>query len=131
MTRSAHNSRIPVGPARCVRRGMAGRGMSLTIVLVLVFGFAGGAAPASAADPGIGAAGLGDRLNPGIGNGGYDVLDYDLRLRYATADPAQALEGDETITARATQALSRFKKGDKTKIVYQRGSESLSSEVEF
>jgi aminopeptidase N len=82
--------------------------MSLTIVLVLVFGFAGGAAPASAADPGIGAAGLGDRLNPGIGNGGYDVLDYDLRLRYATADPAQALEGDETITARATQALSRF-----------------------
>jgi len=32
----------------------------------------------------------------------------DLRLRYATADPAQALQGDETIVARATQGLSQF-----------------------
>src|SRR4051812_35126969 len=68
------------------------------------------ASPASmsAASYSPGAAGLGDRLNPGIGNGGYDVQDYDLRLRYATTDPAQALQGDETIVARATQALSQF-----------------------
>ena len=84
-----------------------------TVILIvafgcaLVFGFAG-AVSASTADPSPGAAGLGDRLNPGLGNGGYDVQDYDLRLRYATADPAQALQGDETITARATQALSQF-----------------------
>jgi hypothetical protein len=58
--------------------------------------------------PSPGAAGLGDRLNPGIGNGGYDVLRYDLVLRYATSDPAQAIDGDETILARATQSLSRF-----------------------
>ena len=84
-----------------------------TVILIvafgcaLVFGFAG-AVSASTADPSPGAAGLGDRLNPGLGNGGYDVQDYDLRLRYATADPAQPLQGDETITARATQALSQF-----------------------
>jgi aminopeptidase YwaD len=29
------------------------------------------------------------------------------------------------------QALGKFKKGDKTKIIYKRGSETLSSEVEF
>jgi aminopeptidase N len=66
------------------------------------------ATPVSAAVASPGAAGLGDRLNPGIGNGGYDVQDYDLRLRYATAAPDQALQGDETITARATQGLSQF-----------------------
>lgn len=68
------------------------------------------ASPASmtAASYSPGTGGLGDRLSPGIGNGGYDVQDYDLRLRYATADPAQPLQGDETIVARATQGLSRF-----------------------
>ena len=65
------------------------------------------AAPA-AASPSPGAAGIGDRLNPTLGNGGYDVLHYDLDLRYATSDPAQSLLGDETIAARATQSLSRF-----------------------
>jgi len=66
------------------------------------------AATPAAASPSPGAAGLGDRLNPGIGNGGYDVLHYDLDLRYATAEPTQAIDGDVTIVARATQALSRF-----------------------
>jgi len=82
----------------------------LAVVAMLTFA---GAVPASAAPPSAdvpspGASGLGDRLNPGLGNGGYDVQNYDLRLRYATADPDQALQGDETIVARATQALSRF-----------------------
>ena len=87
------------------------RSRLLIVALGAVLGL-GGTATASAApgssDPGEGAVGLGDRLNPGIGNGGYDVQDYDLRLRYATTDPAQPLQGDETITARATQALSQF-----------------------
>jgi aminopeptidase N len=65
------------------------------------------AAPA-VAHPTPGAAGIGDPLNLTLGNGGYDVLHYDLDLRYATSDPAQQLEGDETIVARATQSLSRF-----------------------
>src|SRR5262245_12559567 len=87
------------------RMGRGGRSGALALATMLVFA---GAAPVSAAGPSAGAAGLGDRLNPGIGNGGYDVQDYDLRLRYATTDPDQALLGDETITARATQGLSQF-----------------------
>jgi aminopeptidase N len=66
------------------------------------------AAGPAAATPTPGAAGIGDRLNPTIGNGGYDVLHYDLDLRYATSDPAQPVDGDETIVARATQSLSSF-----------------------
>jgi aminopeptidase N len=63
---------------------------------------AGGHAPAP------GAAGLGDRLYPLLGNGGYDVQNYDLALRYAAKDPKQTVTGDVTITAVATQNLSRF-----------------------
>ncbi len=55
-----------------------------------------------------GSAGLGDRLFPTLGNGGYDVLHYDLDLRYATAAPSQPIDGTVTILARATQSLSRF-----------------------
>jgi aminopeptidase N len=66
------------------------------------------AAPAGASSPSPGAESLGDRLFPGLGNGGYDVLHYDLDLRYATSDPAQPIDGTATISARATQALSRF-----------------------
>ena len=77
-------------------------------ILIVAMLAVAGSAPVSAADYSPGAAGLGDRLAPGIGNGGYDVQDYDLRLRYATADPDQGLQGDETIVARATQPLSQF-----------------------
>lgn len=55
-----------------------------------------------------GAVGIGDPLYATLGNGGYDVLHYDLDLRYETASPAQALDGTVRIEARATQALSRF-----------------------
>jgi aminopeptidase N len=55
-----------------------------------------------------GAPGLGDRLYPLLGNGGYDVQNYDLSLRYPKKDPAQPVAGDVTITAIATQDLSRF-----------------------
>jgi aminopeptidase N len=58
--------------------------------------------------PSAGAAGLGDRLYPLLGNGGYDVQNYDLRLTYPQKDPKQTVRGDVTITAVATQNLSTF-----------------------
>ena len=69
---------------------------------------AAGPASASSRHPTPGSAGLGDRLYPLLGNGGYDVLDYNLSLFYAKKDAAQQVRGDVTITAVATQALSRF-----------------------
>src|SRR3954467_7690277 len=75
------------------------------LLVAVVLSFA--AAPASAA-PTPGSAGLGDRLFPQLGNGGYDVQHYDIDLRYATASPRQSMDGTVTILARATQALSRF-----------------------
>jgi len=53
-----------------------------------------------------GAQGIGDDYFPTYGNGGYDVAGYDLNLRY---DPKSGeLNGTATITATATQDLSRF-----------------------
>ena len=66
------------------------------------------AAPAAAAPPSPGAPGLGDRLFPLLGNGGYDTLHYNLDLRYETSDPSQSVDGTVTIFARATQSLSQF-----------------------
>src|SRR5262245_32730059 len=58
-----------------------------------------------AASPG--APGLGDRLYPLEGNGGYDVQHYDVDLTYGNqfSDP---VNGTVNILARATQSLSRF-----------------------
>src|SRR3954453_12875517 len=69
------------------------------------------AAPASAHAfdrPMPGSAGIGDRLFPTLGNGGYDVQHYDLDLRYATSAPTQGIDGTVTLLARATQSLSRL-----------------------
>lgn len=55
-----------------------------------------------------GAPGLGDRLYPLLGNGGYDVKNYDLSIKYPAKDPKQTVTGDVTIAAVATQNLSRF-----------------------
>jgi aminopeptidase N len=69
------------------------------------------AAPAQAAPgphPSPGSPGLGDRLFPLLGNGGYDVQHYDVDLRYATSAPTQAIDGTVTMSALATQSLSRF-----------------------
>lgn len=53
-----------------------------------------------------GSPGAGDPYFPDMGNGGYDVQHYDVRLGF---DPAQrTIAGVTTITARATQNLSRF-----------------------
>ena len=53
-----------------------------------------------------GAPGIGDPYYPLDGNGGYDVRHYDLDVAY---DPdTDVLTGKATISARATQNLSRF-----------------------
>src|SRR3954464_6406840 len=77
---------------------------SLRLVAMLMFV----ATPARAAGgPSPGAPGVGDRLFPTLGNGGYDVQHYDLDLTYPSrfTDP---VNGTVTILARATQSLSRF-----------------------
>jgi aminopeptidase N len=62
--------------------------------------------PSAAPSFAPGADGAGDPYFPKYGNGGYDVGGYDLKLRY---DPAAGeLTGTATITATATQDLSRF-----------------------
>jgi aminopeptidase N len=76
--------------------------------LIALLGLAILAPGAAAQAPAPGARGIGDRLYPLLGNGGYDVSNYRLELRYATSAPSQPLAGVATIRARATQALSRF-----------------------
>lgn len=99
--------------AAALGRGMEAplrRRAALTTLLVLVATALAVAAPAQAdrRAPSPGSAGIGDRLFPTLGNGGYDVLNYQLNLRYATSDPSQPVHGDVVILARATQSLSRF-----------------------
>jgi aminopeptidase N len=78
--------------------------------VVALVGMAGVVTPAHAAGaaPSPGSAGLGDRLYPLLGNGGYDVQDYDLRVLHPRKDPKQTVTGTVTVTAVATQNLSRF-----------------------
>lgn len=67
-----------------------------------------GAAGASAGTFSPGSKSLGDPIFPQIGNGGYDVADYEVDIDY---DPSsnELLDGTRaTITATATQNLSRF-----------------------
>ncbi|MBX7215298.1 MAG: hypothetical protein K1X39_14925, partial [Thermoflexales bacterium] len=53
-----------------------------------------------------GAPGLGDPFFPGLGNGGYDALDYTIAL---TVDVAtNTINGTTTMLARATQLLGEF-----------------------
>ena len=64
------------------------------------------AGPAVAVDFTPGSAGLGDPYFPLAGNGGYDVAHYSLVFSY---DPAtRQFDGTATVTATATQNLSRF-----------------------
>lgn len=75
---------------------------------LMAAGLAATAAPGPAAADAFspGAAGIGDPYFPTDGNGGYDVAGYDLAVRY---DPVPGvLAGTATLTARATQNLSRF-----------------------
>jgi len=68
-----------------------------------------GVVPASAREaeaPTAGSAGIGDAYFPLDGNGGIDVLHYDVRDRYDFA--TGRLTGRTTLTLRATHDLSRF-----------------------
>ncbi|ROO82792.1 peptidase M1-like protein [Actinocorallia herbida] len=79
-------------------RLFAAAAVSAALVLVPV---SAGAAPF-----GPGAAGSGEKYFPGMGNGGYDVAHYGIKLDY---DPVSlALTGRVKITATAKQGLSRF-----------------------
>ena len=76
---------------------------ALAVVLAI------GAVPASAREAGTptaGSAGIGDAYFPLDGNGGIDVLHYDVRDRYDFV--TGRLTGRTTLTLRATQDLSRF-----------------------
>ncbi|KDN80699.1 M1 family metallopeptidase [Kitasatospora cheerisanensis] len=72
-----------------------------TLAIGTALGVALSVVPASAAS------GVGDPYFPEDGNSGYDVGHYDVRIAY---DPARTdhLDGDTTVTARATRALDRF-----------------------
>jgi aminopeptidase N len=66
------------------------------------------AAPVSAAptSPSPGGESAGDSLFPAIGNTGYDVLHYGIRLRYAAA--TGRMSATTVVSARARHPLSRF-----------------------
>lgn len=93
-----------------------GRLRRIAIVAVLAAAGAGTVNGTAQAAPGhdgagyvAGASGSGDEYFPYAGNGGYDVLNYDLALRYTPpSDPAVlegTLNGVATVTLRATQDL--------------------------
>ena len=93
-------------PARPVRRPLAARSsVALTVAVSCLVGpFA---APATAgAVPEPGADGIGDPYFPLDGNGGIDVLRYEIRDDYRFGDGR--LRGRTRLTVRATQDLSRF-----------------------
>jgi aminopeptidase N len=64
------------------------------------------AAPVAAIAPDHGAAGIGDPYFPLDGNGGIDVLRYDVHDRYSFAQGR--LSGRTRVTLRATETLSGF-----------------------
>jgi aminopeptidase N len=85
------------------------RRAGLLAVLIVLAGCSSEARPAASSSPAAfqpGAEGVGDPYFPKYGNGGYDVAGYELKLKY---DPKSGeLGGTATITATATQDLSRF-----------------------
>ncbi|MEV0788604.1 M1 family metallopeptidase [Kribbella sp. NPDC050459] len=78
----------------------------MSLGLVAAPSLTANAAPVRAPLFSPGAPGAGDPYFPDMGNGGYDVGHYDIRL---TFDPrTKAISATTTIVARATQNLSRF-----------------------
>lgn len=69
-------------------------------------GRAAASGPAGGAPPSPGAPGIGDPLMPLAGNGGYTVRRYTLDFDWQA--PRTPFEAGATISAAATQALSRF-----------------------
>ena len=82
-----------------VRRGLIG--CAVFAVAAVCMASAAGAVTFEPGSPG-----LGDPFFPNAGNGGYDVAHYSLSLGYEPS--TNQLSGTATITATATQNLSRF-----------------------
>lgn len=83
-------------------RAVAGAAAAASVLLLL----AGATAAPAAFAPG--AKSVGDPLYPQIGNGGYDARHYEIELDYDSATNRFEVGTRTTITARATQNLSRF-----------------------
>lgn len=95
-----------------MRGANRGRGHLSIISGALAAGLLAATSPAADAAPAreplysAGAPGAGDPYFPDMGNGGYDVSHYDIRLAF---DPeTKAINATTTILATATQDLSRF-----------------------
>jgi aminopeptidase N len=87
-----------------IRFGRAALGLGGAVLMGAILAVPG---QASAADPFVaGSSGLGDPFFPLAGNGGYDVSNYALRLSYEPQ--TRRLAGSATVSATATQNLSRF-----------------------
>ncbi|HEV7649859.1 MAG TPA: M1 family metallopeptidase [Actinophytocola sp.] len=88
------------------------RGYLLIMCCALAVGLVAAANPTAQAAPGRtphlspGAPGAGDPYFPDMGNGGYDVSHYDIRLAFNPR--TKAINATTKILARATQDLSRF-----------------------
>lgn len=87
---------------------LAGRKRFLGAAAALIACLAGVVivAPDAYADATPGADGLGDRLFPRLGNGGYDARAYDVSFDFEAA--TMTMTGTSVMQAVATQALSRF-----------------------
>ncbi len=88
----------------------ASRAVPRRLVPVLALVLAVSVVPGSAAGPAPrlldGSPGIGDPYFPQDGNGGIDVLHYDIRDRYDFGE--RRLSGRTTLEVRATEALTRF-----------------------
>ena len=85
------------------------RARALRLLPVLALVLVAGAVPGSSAIPvarGDGTPGIGDPYFPLDGNGGIDVVHYDVRDRYQFGK--KRLAGRTTLSVRATEPLSRF-----------------------
>lgn len=93
------------GSAGRTRRPRARIAGALVGVFGLVAGAVGGAAQAAQV-PTDGSAGVGDSYFPLDGNGGIDVLHYDVKNRYDFS--SRVLKGRTVLTLRTTADLRRF-----------------------
>ncbi|MEU6079896.1 M1 family metallopeptidase [Streptomyces sp. NPDC047108] len=85
------------------RDGRRARGVLASVLLPVLVA---GTACSSSGGDGTGAQSVGDPLFPRLGNGGYDVRHYALRLDYDVEN--RRLDGAATVTAKAGQDLRSF-----------------------
>ena len=96
-----HVTRLPAGPSRSRRPALAAAVTGLLGLALVV-----PAAAQARAVPEAGSDGMGDPYFPLDGNGGIDVVEYDIHDAYRYRDGR--LQGRTGLTDRATQDLSSF-----------------------